>query len=100
MLGGFQLLKWITNFKNLQKHINQISCEANFKICVKNLLVVEWDVSKDEFIFMFSDIMETAVMTGYEEKYFKNINYVHSFRTNMSIGLQVKLFPGSMYTEC
>ena len=100
MLGGFQLRKWITNFKKLQKHINQISCEVNSKSCVKNLLVVEWDVSKDEFIFMFSDIMETAVMTGYEEKYFKNINYVHSFRTNMSIGLQVKLFPGSMYTEC
>ena len=95
MLGGFQLLKWITNFKNLQKHINQISCEANFKICVKNLLVVEWDVSKDEFIFMFSDIMETAVITGYEEKYFKNINYVHlSFRTNIVHWFTSEAFSG------
>ena len=63
---------------------------------------VEWDVSKDKFIFMFSDIMETAVITGYKKKYFKNINYVlHFFRTNMSTGFTSKGFiPGSMYIEC
>ena len=38
MQGGFQLRKWITNFKNLQKHINENSCERSSKNCVKKVL--------------------------------------------------------------
>ena len=60
MQGGFQLRKWITNFKNLQKYINENTCEVNSKSYVKKVLGVEWDVSKDEFVFAFSDIIETA----------------------------------------
>ena len=60
MQGGFQLRKWIINFKNLQKHINENSCEVNSESYVKKVLGVEWDVSKDEFVFTFSDIIETA----------------------------------------
>ena len=48
------------NFKNLQKHINENSCEVNSKIYVKKVLGLEWDISKDEFIFTFSDIIETT----------------------------------------
>ena len=38
MQGGFQLRKWITNFKNLQKHINENSCERSSKNYVKKVL--------------------------------------------------------------
>ena len=58
--GGFQLRKWITNFKNLQKLINVNSCEVNAENYVKKVLGVEWDVSKDQFYFPFSDIIENA----------------------------------------
>ena len=60
MQGDFQLRKWITNFKNLQKHINENSCGVNSESYAKKVLGVEWDVSKDQFIFMFSDIIEIA----------------------------------------
>ena len=36
------------------------SCEFNSKIYVKKVLGLEWDISKDEFIFTFSDIIETT----------------------------------------
>ena len=58
---GFQLRNWITNFKSLQKHINENSCEVNPESYIKKkILVVECNVSKDEFIFTFFDIIEVA----------------------------------------
>ena len=58
--GGFQRRKWITNFESLQEHINVSSCEVNYEIYIKKVLGKEWDYSKYEFIFMFSDIIENA----------------------------------------
>ena len=55
-----QVRRWITNFKILQKHINANSCEVNCGSYVRKGLGVEWNVSKDEFIFTFSDIIEAA----------------------------------------
>ena len=51
MQGGFQLLKWTTN---------ENSCQVDSESYFKKVLGVEWDVSKDEFIFTFSDITKTA----------------------------------------
>ena len=58
MQGGFQPRKWITSFKSLQKHMNQNSYEVNSESYAKEVLGVEWNVIKDEFIFLFSDILE------------------------------------------
>ena len=60
---------------------------------------VEWDVSKDEFIFTFSDIIETVVLLQVTKRnIFKNISYVlRSFRANMSISFTSETF---MYIEC
>ena len=61
MQGGFQLRKWITNLKSLQNHINKTSCKVNSESYVKKKnLGIEWNVSKDEFIFTFSDIIVAA----------------------------------------
>ena len=75
--GRFQLHKWITTFKNLQKHINENYCKVNSESYVKKVLAVEWDVSKDEFIFTFSEIIETVELFQVTKRnILKNISYV------------------------
>ena len=47
-------------FRNLQKYINENSCEISSESYILKVLGVEWDIQKNEFIFTFSDIIEIA----------------------------------------
>ena len=64
---------------------------------------VEWNVSKDEFIFAFSDIIETEDSLPVTKRNILKISAIHlrSFRANMSISFTSETFiQGSMYFEC
>ena len=93
MQGGFQLRKWIRNFRNFQKHLNENSCEDNSKSYVKKVLGAEWNVSKDEFLFTFSDIIETAEYLGVAKRNILKIStmFFDPLGLTYSLVLQAKL---------
>ena len=59
-MGGFELRKWNTNCEHLQDFINNDTKEAIDENCIKKILGLDWNITSDEFIFYFTDIINTA----------------------------------------
>ena len=59
-MGGFELRKWNTNCERLQNFINNDTKEAIDENCVKEILGLDWNITSYEFIFYFTDIINTA----------------------------------------
>ena len=59
-IGGFELRKWNTNCERLQDFINNDTKEAIDENCIKKILGLDWNITSDEFIFYFTDIVNTA----------------------------------------
>ena len=59
-IGGFELRKWNTNCEHLQDFINNDTKEAIDENCIKKILGLDWNITSDEFMFYFTDIINTA----------------------------------------
>ena len=59
-MGGFQLRKWNTNCEHLQDFINHDTKEAIDEICIKAILDLDRNITSDEIIFYFTDIINTV----------------------------------------
>ena len=59
-MGGFELRKWNMNCERLQDFINNDTKEAIDENCIKKILGLDWNITSDEFIFYFTDIIITA----------------------------------------
>ena len=60
LMRGFELRKWNTNCERLQDFINNDTKEAIDENCIKKILGLDWNITSDEFIFYFTDIINTA----------------------------------------
>ena len=59
--GGFVLRKWITNSKELQTFFEKReSPESKGSSGLKKVLGIEWDLSSDEFVFRFREVIRLA----------------------------------------
>ena len=59
-MGGFELRKWNMNCERLQDFINNDTKEAIDENCIKKILGLDWNITSDEFMFYFTDIINTA----------------------------------------
>ena len=84
--ANFQLRKWATNDKTLQKLTDDIEC--NTKKCIssddvsytketfgisneyRKVLGINWDLANDKFIFEFNNVIDDRKIECYEKKYF------------------------------
>ena len=60
LMGGFELRKWNTNCERLQDFINNDTKEAIHENCIKKILGLNWNITSDEFMFYFTDIINAA----------------------------------------
>ena len=56
-IGGFELRKWNANCERLQHFINNDMKEAIDENCIKKILALDWNITSDEFMFYFTDII-------------------------------------------
>ena len=59
-MGGFELRKWNMNCERLQDFINNDTKEAIDENCIKKILGLDWNITSDEFMFYFTDIINTV----------------------------------------
>ena len=59
-MEGFELRKSNTNCECLQDFINNDTKEVIGENCIKKILGLDWNITSDEFIFYFTDIINTA----------------------------------------
>ena len=59
-MGGFQLRKWNRNCQRLHDFNNHGTKEAIDEICIKTILGLDRNITRDEIIFYFTDIFNTV----------------------------------------
>ena len=83
---GFELRNSNTNYESLQDFINNDTKETINEKCIKKILGLDWNITSNEFIFCFTDIVNTVSNLLFTKKIcFKTFIYVfRPIGTNIS----------------